>query len=835
MLLLAVILLAVTIFNLSNEQRIKRKTQKGFAELLNYGSIIEDGIIVGKDGCLSVSYLYSCMDSDSASDDDKDLLVARINQTIARLGNGWILHIDCVRQCVESYSQPSESSFKDNITLAIDNERRKFFNNLGSMYESVFILTFTYLPDLLVTQKFLDFMYVKDKNDKRTSNRTDKILQAFKAKISELENTLSLVLNLERLHRYSLPEENGDITYYDSQLQHINYCVNCLLQPVRLPAVPVYLDALIAHNDFEIGTVPKIGNQYIKCISIDGFPSEAYSGILNPLSKLSCNYRWNTRFIFVSPENALAEINRHQRKWKQKTRGIFAQIFNLPTTNVNQDAVDMVADCDQFSAEINSGEVGSGFYTSTIILSDPNPDALQQQADFIYKEIMRLGFVARIETVNAVEAFLGSLPTDGYHNIRRPLIHTMNLAQLLPTSSIWTGSSQCPCPFYPENSPALMYCVTDGSSPFRFNIHVRDLGHTLIIGPTGAGKSTLLATIVAQLRRYRDMTIFAFDKGMSMYALNQACGGSHFEICADDSVLQFCPLQYNTTPSETEICAQWIISILQLNNINNTGIVTPEQAESVRIALNSMRENNTKTMSHFYNSCQDTDIKLIIKNYCGASMMGNILDGEKDNLELDEFTVFEMEEIMNQENKFKIPILLYLFNRIQNALHGQPTAIVLDEAWIMLANPVFKEKIREWLKVLRKANCAVIMATQSISDAAHSGILDVINESTATKIFLPNSTAKNEKNAELYSALGLNNKQIEIVANAVPKHDYYFVSSEGARLFSLALEKLTLAFVAVSDKETIALIKKLKKQHKDDWVNFYLAEKNLNLNDYLGK
>jgi type IV secretory pathway VirB4 component len=39
-----------------------------------------------------------------------------------------------------------------------------------------------------------------------------------------------------------------------------------------------------------------------------------------------------------------------------------------------------------------------------------------------------------------MDAYLGSLPGHGVENVRRPLINTMNLADLLPTSTIWTGS-----------------------------------------------------------------------------------------------------------------------------------------------------------------------------------------------------------------------------------------------------------------------------------------------------------------------------------------------------------------------------------------------------------
>ena len=55
----------------------------------------------------------------------------------------------------------------------------------------------------------------------------------------------------------------------------------------------------------------------------------------------------------------------------------------------------------------------------------------------------------------------------------------------------------------------------------------------------------------------------------------------------------------------------------------------------------------------------------------------------------------------------------------------------------MLGHPAFREKIREWLKTMRKANCFVFMATQSLSDASRSGILDVIAESLPPRFICP--------------------------------------------------------------------------------------------------
>ena len=190
---------------------------------------------------------------------------------------------------------------------------------------------------------------------------------------------------------------------------------------------------------------------------------------------------------------------------------------------------------------------------------------------------------------------------------------------------------------------------------------------------------------------------------------------------------------------------------------------------------------------------------------------------------------------MGMGEKFALPVLLYLFRRIEVALKGQPAAIILDEAWLMLAHPAFRDKIREWLKAFAKKNCIVIMATQNLTDAEKSGILDVIVESTASKIFLPNIYARDEDTAALYRRMGLNNRQIDIIASATPKRQYYFVSEQGRRLYELALGPLSLAFVGATDKESLAEINALERKHGDDWIHYWLDQRNLSLKAYQGE
>ena len=93
------------------------------------------------------------------------------------------------------------------------------------------------------------------------------------------------------------------------------------------------------------------------------------------------------------------------------------------------------------------------------------------------------------------------------------LYHTQNLANMVPLTDIWSGYEYNPCPLYPKNSAPLFYAATSGTTPFRCNLHVGDVGHTLILGPTGAGKSVLLSHIANSALRYKDAQVYIFDKG----------------------------------------------------------------------------------------------------------------------------------------------------------------------------------------------------------------------------------------------------------------------------------------------------------------------------------
>jgi type IV secretion system protein VirB4 len=809
-----------------------RSKEPGVCDLLNYAALVDNGVLIGKSGVLIAGWEYIGDDHGSVTDAERDQVSVRLNRAFAPLGSGWMLHIDAVRRPVEVYNAPDQSHFRDRVTAAIDEERRSFFEQRGALYESKFVLCVSYLPPSGAVKKLSEVIYDDDGPGVDAAQASDKALELFERELSALETRLSASFKLRRLTTHTEVQEDGSEAVYDELLRHLQFCVAGIDQPIRLPPASMYLDAVLGGQEMWAGTTPRIGDNYLQVVAIEGFPGESYAGILTDLSELALDYRWSTRYILLDSWEALSHIERFRKKWKQQVIPFLAQLFNIKTDTVNEDAALMVTDASSAKVGISSGTVSAGYYTANIIFFGAQREAVEASARAAQKAINHRGFTARIESINTLEAWLGSLPGHGAENVRRPLINTLNLADLLPVSSIWTGEDKAPCPFYPPDAPPLAHCVTTGATPFRLNLHVRDVGNAIMFGPIGSGKSTHLAFCAASLQRYAGMTVFCFDQGMSMYTLCKASGGTHYHVAGDSEELSFCPLQYLGTRADRAWAKEWLSQICELNRLE----LSPAQGNEIARAIESMWAGGHVTMSDFVSTVQDQAIREVIREYTIDGSFGHLFDSLADNLGLAEFTVFEIEELMNLAPKYGLPILLYLFRRIERSLHGQPAAILLDEAWLMLGHEVFRPKLREWLKTLRKANCLVLMATQSLSDAVNSGILDVIAEATASKIFLPNPNARQEDATAVYRRFGLNTRQIEIIAAAVPKRHYYYVSERGRRLYELALGPLALAFVGVSDKDTVLEVKKCEARFGSRWVEEWLRRRGLSLdNDRIQK
>ena len=500
-----------------------RSKQPAVCDLLNYAAVVADGVVIGKNGTLIAGLEYVGDDHASVTDMERDMVSVRVNQALARLGSGWMLHVDAVRRSVEVYSARAQSHFPDPITAAIDQERREYFERGGALYESRFVLCVSYLPPSGAVKKLSEIIYDDDAPKGDAVVAASKTLELFEHEITGLENRLSGSFKLRRLRARTEIEEDGSEVVYDELLQHLHYCVTGIDQPIRAPAVAMYLDAVIGGQELWGGVTPRIGRKYLQVVAIEGFPTESYSGILTELGELAFDYRWSTRYIFLDSWEALSHIERFRRKWKQQVIPFLAQLFNFKTNNINEDAASMVRDASAAKVGISGGSVSAGYYTANIIFFGEDREQVEAAARTAEKAINHRGLWRASSRLT--RWMLGSGVCRTRRGERAAAADQHDESGGSSAGELYLdGGGKSALPVYPPGAPALAHCVTTGATPFRLNLHVRDVGNAIMLGPIGTGKSTHLAFFAAQLLRYPGMTLFVFDKGMSMYTLCKAAG-----------------------------------------------------------------------------------------------------------------------------------------------------------------------------------------------------------------------------------------------------------------------------------------------------------------------
>jgi type IV secretion system protein VirB4 len=763
-----------------------RRRDKHLADYLPWACLVAPGILLNKDGSLQRTLRYRGPDLDSATEAELVAVSARLNNALKRFGDGWALFFEAER--LAAYGYPP-GRFADAASWLVDEERRAAFEAEGAHYESRYFLTFLYLPPADAASRTERFFYERAEPQGIVADAHAE-LAAF---VTETDRALELLTAI-------LPEVRA---LDDAEtLAYLHGTVSEKTHPMAVPEVPAYLDAVLCDTPLTGGIEPKLGKLNLRILTVLGFPNVTTPGLLDALNDLGFAYRWVTRWIPLDKSEATRQLTKLRRHWFAKRKSVGAVLrevmFNRETALVDPDAESKAADADTALESLGSDDVAFGYLTTAVVVADEDAARAEEKLLGLERIINGRGVATIRESLNAVEAWLGSLPGNPYANVRQPIVNTLNLIHLMPVSAVWAG----PDANHHLRAPPLMLTQTRGSTPFRLDLFVDDVGHTLIVGPTGSGKSVLLATLALQFRRFIGAQVVLFDKGRSARAAVLAMDGTALDLALDGD-LAFQPLKDIDMPGALAFALDWVLGLLA----NEKVAVTPDVKDAIWTALQSLASAppSERTLTGLAVLVQSNKLSQALHPYTLEGPYGRLLDGAADTLALGDVMHFEMDGLM-QVKPLVLPVLTYLFHRLEARFDGRPTLLVLDEAWVFLDDPLFAARIREWLKTLRKKNVAVVFATQSLADIERSSIAPALLESCPTRIFLPNDRAVEPQAAMVYERFGLNQRQIEIIARATPKRDYYAQTARGNRQFELGLGPVALTFAAAGSPDDQRLI-----------------------------
>jgi type IV secretion system protein TrbE len=802
-----------------------RKNANGLSDLIDYFALADDGVLLLSTNVLVAAWEFWGPDMDALPIEECWQIAKRMSSKL-RMGKGWTIHCDLIRSQKSEYSPSAD--WPDAVSHMIDHERRNRYmlaDESGTRLSRYFMAV-SYEAGAGGSAKAARFLF----DATQGGGSDEKDLAVFGKKVSEIDSLLRANLpGVRRLKSYE--KRVGEATMVcDELLEYVRWCICGEEFPFAIPDVPAHLNQYLAADDFTGGGEPELGDpmnelvpgKRICVIAIDGFPQLSFAGIMRELDSIPYDFRFCQQGALMDAQEATKAHEANKGKWKSKKTSIKSKLMQ----NASPELADTVAaelEGDALRA-MNLAEHGrevSVRYSGKVVVMESSVERLRQAVQAITRVIRQnCGFSCRIETTNAVAAWLATFPGQQYKDPRTFIVTTENLVHMMPLSAPFRGLEFCPSPYFPYKSPPLFHAVTSGGSAYRFHPLVKDVGHQLITGPTGSGKTTWLGLSIAQWFRYPGAQVYAFDKKRALYTLTKAMGGDFIDISPDSGETLLCPLAQLETKRDLDWASQWIELLLDQNGLTVTPDIRNDVAEALQLLAGS---KGGRSLTDFRMAVASIEVKEALKFYCGG-----ILDGEKDNLELSRMVVFEMDELYRLDKKTMNGALFYIFHKIRKRLRSDvPTLVTVDEFREALSHPMAAKCFEEFLLEGRKLNMSVWLVLQELSKVFASPLKSAVLDQCLTKVCLPNPQAILE-GASAYEAMGCNSLDREKIAHAEPKSDYYVMSPDGKRLIALELGALTLSFVAASTDADRARVDNMIARNGHGWVATWLRSRGLN-------
>ncbi len=487
-------------------------------------------------------------------------------------------------------------------------------------------------------------------------------------------------------------------------------------------------------------------------ISIKEYPPYTNACMLDAFLKLPLEYIISQSFSFITRASIINSMSLHQRRMQSAGDKAVSQMEELTL------AMDLT----------QSGQIGFGDHHFSVLVFETELKKLENALSLCFAELVNANQVPYRETYTLQASYWGQIPANFAFLPRASAINTLNLCSFASLHNYPIGK---------ENGnhwgKAVTVLDTTSGTPYFFNFHVRDVGHSTIIGPTGAGKTVLMNFLVAQAQKYKP-NMFFFDKDRGAEIFIRAMGGV-YNVIEPGEESNFNPLQLEDTNENRQFLEEWLTALVMSSHKQP---LTPDESDRIAQAVSGnyklAKEDRTLTnVAPFLGLEGPGTLAGRLKMWHGIEQRAGLFDNRKDTLDFGQNRIFGFEMGPVLEDKKSLgPVLLYLFHKISLALDGTPTIIVLDEAWALIDNEIFAPKIKDWLKVLRKLNAMVIFATQSVEDVGNSAISDTLVQQTATQIFLANPKGIESSYRNTFM---LSNREFQLIKTTDPGSRFFLV------------------------------------------------------------
>lgn len=542
--------------------------------------------------------------------------------------------------------------------------------------------------------------------------------------------------------------------------------------------------------------------KYAGIVSLKEYRPSTNAGILDGFLTLPFEFIISQSFTFTNRMIAISSMQLQQRRLIQSEDVAISQIKEI------DEALDAAM----------SGRFAFGNHHLTVMCIEKSMKMLENACSMAVVELANAGITAVRERMNMEPAYWAQIPGNLDYVVRRSTVNTLNLASFVSLHNYPSGRRK-------KNhwGDAVTVFNTVSGTPYFFSFHVRDVGHTMIVGPTGAGKTVLMNFLCAQAQKF-NCRMFFFDKDRGAEIFIRALGGK-YSIMDAGRESGFNPLLLEDTNENRAFLVDFIRSLVTVNDEK----VTAEDMARISEAIDGnfklpKNQRRLKNIAPFLGLEGPGTLAGRFRMWHSGGSRSKLFDNENDYVDFHSSRVFGFEMAPILKDKLSIaPVLLYLFHRINESLDGTPTMIILDEAWALIDNPVFGPKIKDWLKVLRKLNAFVVFATQSVEDATKSDISDTLVQQTATQIYLPNLKAT----ATYKQVFMLSEREFSLVKTTDPSTRFFLIKQDNNGVVArVDLTGMNDIIRILSGRAETALlldeiIKEVDSDDPEDWLEIF--------------
>ena len=646
---------------------------------------------------------------------------------------------------------------------------------------------------------------------KKLQQKTDK--REWESQMRDMYDALEEITNriMATLTDYNpqiLSIVEGEFGNYSQLLEFFGKIINCG-DEIKYGANYNNIDRYLTTNRLYFGNkfieiIGGKGSRYAGIVSVKGYGQTTSASTMDGFLHMPFELIISQTFTFANRQVSISKMQLQQNRMVQAEDKAVSQIVEI------SEALDMAM----------SGTIGFGLHHMTVMCIEDSPKKLEYVLSQVGVELANSGMQPIRERVNLEPAFWGQIPSNDDFLVRRSIVNTLNLSAFVSLHNYPLGRAKGN-----HWGDAVTVLNTTSGTPYFFNFHLRDVGHTTIIGPTGAGKTVLMNFLCAQAQKF-NCRMFFFDKDRGAEIFIRAINGIHIVIDPGKKC-GFNPLKLPENGVNKNFLLEWLRLLISVNKEP----VTSEDIKTLGLAIDGnyklkYEDRVLRNIVPFLGMASEDSLASRISIWHSGGSHAKVFDNDEDLLDFSKASNFgfEMGELL-QDSISLNPVLLYLFHRIQISLDGSPTMLVLDEAWALIDNPIFGPKIKDWLKVLRKLNAFVIFATQSVEDASKSAISDTLIQQTATQIFLPNLKA-----TEVYkSAFMLSQREFILIKTTDPGSRYFLIKQGTdaviARLDLRGMDDIINVLAGSSD--TVLMLYDIMKRYGEDpkdWLPVFYKE-----------